>query len=206
MEFVAQRLQILSKLQEYYMLKSFGQMYMQKEVQENKILNNSLKDSIEHCRLCQRSKISKPYFGILKEDCKLAFVTQTSLLDAKNAFLETRSAKMLQDIAKHVLKLSQYSLLSLLKCGDVFEKTPDLEICKLHLFAQLKSLQGAIILCFLDEEGLGFFDFQEKDLFGKPLKWQGQTIIFTHSLISLSKNPSLKKETMQHLLLAKGFL
>lgn len=202
-----QRLKHLYRLQDLYMLQSFGQTYIDQQPQPS-FIQDSSQDSIKNCNLCDRSKISRPIVGILNPRSKVVFVTQTPLIDQKGLFLQTRSAKMLQDIIQKVLCLrnQEYSVLSLLKCGDIFEYNSDVEICKEFLLNQLNIAPNALVLCFLDAQSLEVFDFKGSHLFGNFIKWNNQQIIFTHSLKTLSKNPSLKKETMMHLLMVKELL
>lgn len=203
------RLQDLYRLYELYEQRALGQVYIQKpQAQESKITQNTLKDSIEHCRLCQRSKLASPSFGLLQESSRVAFITQVSLLNAKNHFLENKSAKMLQDIISKVFRFSsrEYSLLSLLKCGDMFGSAQEVEICKQYLVQQLGNIPQALVFCFLDEVGLEVFDFLDRSLFGRVVEWQGRHIIFTHSLTTLARNPSLKQESLHHMRLAQEIL
>ncbi|RDU71903.1 hypothetical protein CQA57_07370 [Helicobacter anseris] len=200
-----ERLKDLYRLQELYLLRAFGQEFVEQKVQLQEQLQNSSYDDILNCRLCHRSKMSKPIVGMIHNQSKVSFVTQTPVLNPKGLFLQTRSAQMLQSIISNVLhfSLSDCSIFSLLKCGEMFEYAQEVEICKNHLFEQLKTLPNSVILCFLDMQALETFRLKQKDLFGKITEWNNQKIIFTHSLKTLSKNPSLKKETMQHLLLLK---
>ncbi|WP_104696857.1 MULTISPECIES: uracil-DNA glycosylase family protein [unclassified Helicobacter] len=203
-----QRLEDLYRLQDLYMLQSFGQIYIDAKQPKTLPSQDSSQDSIQNCNLCDRSKISKPTIGVLNPKSKIIFVTQTPLTDEKGLFLQTRSAKMLQDIIQKVLylRIQECSILSLLKCGNIFEYNNDVEVCKKYLFDQLKARPDALILCFLDLPALKIFGFKEDYLFGRFIKWNNQQIIFTHSLKTLSKNPSLKKETMTHLLMVKELL
>lgn len=202
-----ERLKDLYRLQELYLLQAFGQEFVEQKVRIQEQSQNSSYDDILNCRLCHRSKMSKPIVGMIHNQSKVSFVTQIPVLNSKGFFLQTRSAQMLQSIISNVLhySLNDCSIFSLLKCGEVFEYT-EVEICKNHLFEQLRTLKDSIIFCFLDVWALEIFGLKQKDLFGKITEWNDQKIIFTYSLKTLSKNPSLKKETMQHLLLLKEAL
>lgn len=199
------RLKDLYKLQELYLLRFFGQEFIDKEILEEKNIQDSSNDSISNCNLCLRSKLSKPIVGIMHSQSKIAFVTQVPVLNSRGLFLQTRSAQMLQSIIFNIFHLTfnECSIFSLLKCGEIFEYGSEVEICKKHLFNQIQSIPNTSILCFLDLEALEIFELKERDLFGKITEWNNQKIIFTYSLKTLVKNPSLKKETMQHLLLLK---
>ncbi|PAF48120.1 hypothetical protein BKH46_02075 [Helicobacter sp. 12S02634-8] len=176
-----------------------------------KLSDTSLSDMIAHCTLCERSKRgSQPIFGLLPSKPKVIFITQLPLVDTLGVFLENKSAKMLQDIIKNVfaLQAQEYALLSLVKCDGSYLKVSDEEmmICKQYVQEQIASQEAKIVILMGDSVlmhllGLGFDTYS-----GRVFTQANKQFLATYSLGELLKNPSLKKEAMQHFLLAKGVL
>lgn len=205
-----ERLDRLYKLKELYTLRILGDSYVEYKnpISYNNVLDNqALENKILHCRLCQRSKMSKPIAGVIGSNSRIIFVTIVPIIDEKSRFLQTRSAKIFQDIINNVFKLAsrEYSVLSLLKCGETYPTYEDFNLCKTHFFDQIANNQAKNILCFGGYEILKFLDFN-RSFFGKLIEFQNKKMIVTYSLNELLKNPSLKKETMQHLLRIKESL
>lgn len=208
------RLKQYQQLKKLYILKALGRRYIER-AQEPSLAQDdqkedlhSLRQKILHCRFCERSKIQEPIFGILNTAARVVFVTPTPILDTKNQFLPNRSARMLQDILTNVFGFDarEYGILSLLKCADTPITKEEFLQCQLHFFAQLQKMPHAMVLCFGGKEALDFFDLLDQNFFGKLIKLRDQRFLITYSLLDLLKNPSLKRETMQHLSLLKEAL
>ncbi|WP_095297828.1 uracil-DNA glycosylase family protein [Helicobacter sp. 12S02232-10] len=197
-----------------YYQKMFGGKYIEninlKPFEESLTMpKTSLYDMVSHCALCDRSKSSKPAFGILPSEPKIIFVTQLPLVNAFGAFLENKSSKMLQDIAQNVfaLKSQEYGVLSLVKCDDSNLKVSDEEIliCKQYLNEQILSKYTKIIILMGDCVLAHLLGLNFEDCAGSIFTQNGKAFLATYSLNQLLKNPSLKKEAMKHFLLARGY-
>ncbi|MDO7252840.1 uracil-DNA glycosylase family protein [Helicobacter cappadocius] len=210
------QIQKILHLRLLYYQKMFGERYIdnintQPSNVEVSVPMLSLEDTIAHCALCERSKTSKPSFGILPPKAKIVFISGLPLVDAFNHFVENRSSKMLQDIISNVFKLRapEYGVLSLVKCNENDLNVPtdsDALICRQYLNQQMTLapikitiLMGDFVLRHL----LGV-DFNQHK--GRIFSEDGRNYLATYSLNQLLKNPSLKKEAMKHFLLAKGIL
>ena len=201
-----QRLEKLRLLRELYLLRAFGHRYQEPSLKkEGSFSSFSAKNiEIKHCHLCERSKTSEPIEGILNLEARLTFITELPIVNVKNEFLQTRSAKMLNDIWDHIFSKESISVLSILKCGSESNpKSSEIEICKTHLHWQLDQIKQTHIICFGGTESLKIFDYQDAMLFGKIQSYKKHKLMVTYSLKDLIKNPSLKKEALKHLMAIK---
>lgn len=185
----------------------------------------SLESSIATCALCARAKNTNVRIsGFVAKDCKVCFITTNPLLDnitsrAQGAqiqngavnmpkFLQNKSAKMLQNMIERVflLPLQSCSILSLLKCPIELEPTSEeISGCIPFLRAQLDSIKPEIIVIF-GALGGRYLLGEGKSEVGRILWHNTRRFLLTYSLNEIMRNPSLKPQVMQHLLVAKGVL
>ncbi|WP_180674144.1 uracil-DNA glycosylase family protein [Helicobacter sp. 13S00477-4] len=172
-----------------------------------KIPSSSLQDTIFNCTLCDRSKTAKPTFGILPPVAKIIFITELPVVDPFGIFLQNKSSKMLQDIISNVfcLNISEYGVLSLIKCNENNLKITDTEvlICKRYLNEQVISKNIKIMILMGEKVLQHFYGLNVGEYLGKIFSHEGKKILATYSLNQLLKNPSLKKETLTHFLALK---
>lgn len=179
---------------------------------------NGLDSMIASCSLCARSKLTTQRLsGFLAPQSPVCFITANPLVESKNAkpvFVATKSATMLQNMIANVFKLplQSCSILSLLKCpADTAPHIDEVSMCMGFLHAQLEQLAPKIIVLFgrecaqyvLGQNVEGVRDFRD---YGRILWHNNRSFLLTYSLGEIVRNPSLKPQVMQHLLVAKGVL
>ncbi|RDU56214.1 hypothetical protein CQA49_02205 [Helicobacter sp. MIT 00-7814] len=185
----------------------------------------SLESSIATCALCARAKNTNARVsGFVAKDCKVCFITTNPLLDSATTraqgaqiqngavnvpkFLQNKSAKMLQNMIERVflLPLQSCSILSLLKCPIELEPTSEeISACIPFLRAQLDSIKPEVIVIFGALGGRYLLGEGESEQ-GRILWHNTRRFLLTYSLNEIMRNPSLKPQVMQHLLVAKGVL
>lgn len=205
-------IQSLLQLKFYYYEVMFGQKYVNAiefEPHKNTINSqSSLYEKISHCLLCERSKIERSVYGMSSKEAKIIFVTPLPLISHSSAFLSNNSSKMFQDIINNVFKLNvfEYDLFSLIKCNPNEQNISSNQalVCKPYLIEQISKssakmviLMGESILSHLF--GLDFMQYK-----GQIFRKDDKEFIATYELNELLKNPSLKKEAMQHFLNARA--
>lgn len=173
-----------------------------------------LHSSIMQCNMCECAKHTQSRIpGLLNPQSAICFITQTPLIaDSKNvAFLQNKSAVMLQKIIANVfaLSLAQCSILSLLKCPTHSNPSDDeMNACRGFLHAQMAKIAPKVSVVFGKEclkylLGESVWDIQH---YGRILWHNNRNFLPTYSLNEVVRNPSLKPEVMQHLQNAKGML
>lgn len=208
--------QNLQKLYELYLNKSFGVEFIAQDtprIVPSKQLESSLNQQIKSCHLCARSKLDTPKLDYVRNDSVVAFVSEFAMGDMTNPpksnsvmpfLFDSKGAQMLQNIAQNVFKTECFSIFSLLKCATKQSTQEEITSCKPYLISQLSQSPAKAVVLFGEvvcEAVLGL-DFSHK---GVVLDLLGKKTIATYSLPQLLRNPSLKKQTLEHLqaLLAK---
>lgn len=180
--------------------------------------NKDLDSMIATCSLCARSKLtSHRASGVVNPHTLVCFITQNPLVDShhnKPVFVENKSAVMLQNMIANVfrLPLESCSILSLVKCP--IESTPHIDevsACIGFLHTQLEQIAPKVIVLFgqecarymLGQSLESVRDFRD---YGRILWHNNRSFLLTYSLGEIVRNPSLKPQVMQHLLVAKGVL
>lgn len=206
----AQILKLL-QLKQLYKRQACGEKYANAlfTPKSNAPIGQDINTLIKNCSLCNRIKHCKaPHIGLINQNASLCFISEIPLVSESQAFVQNKSAIMLQNIISNVFKLplSQVSILSLIKCDPLnphFEKS-ELLSCKSYVLTQLQSL--APKLCVL----LG--DVVSEHILGSHLEhsrilWHNnRKFLVTYALNELVRNPSLKTQAHNDFLIAKGQL
>lgn len=208
-------IQKLLQLRFLYYQKLFGERYTQNfspQIQNHplNLPKTSLRDIVENCSLCGRSKGTKPNFGFLPSQAKIIFISELPLLSTSGIFLPNKSAKMLQDIIQNIfsLQVGEYGVISMLKCDENNSKFNEAEalICKQYLNEQIIQIHAKAIVLLGQSVLLHFLGLEFESYNGRIFSQSNKNFIATYSLGQLLKNPSLKKEAMKHFLLIKTVL
>lgn len=209
-------------LKRLYLCKMCGEKYCESLCLEPSVAPSTLEilgggdlqSSIMQCNMCGCAKHTQSRIpGLLNPQSILCFITQTPLIaDSKNtAFLQNKSAAMLQKIIANVfnLSLNKVSILSLLKCpSHTIPNDDEIKTCSGFLHAQMAKITPKVSIVFGKEclkylLGGSVWDAQH---YGRILWHNNQNFLPTYSLNEVVRNPSLKPEVMQHLQNAKGML
>lgn len=206
----AQILKLL-QLKQLYKRQTCGERYTNAifTEQPNTPIANSTDSLIKNCSLCNRIKHCKsPSVGLINLEASVCFISEIPLINESGAFVQNKSAIMLQNIISNVFKLSlsQVSILSLIKCDPInphFEKS-ELLSCKPYALTQLQSLNPKVYVL------LG--DVVSEHILGNHLEhsrilWHNnKRFLITYALNELVRNPSLKTQAHNDFLIAKGQL
>ena len=163
---------------------------------------SSLASTIAHCKLCPRSKGAHPQAGYIQAS-PLVFVVELAMGD-ESGLVDSKASQMLTNIAQRVFNLQHFSVLSLLKCAPHPASPQEIELCKPYLISQIQALNASCLVLFGEVvlESLLGLDSSHK---GALLDAFGKKAIATHSITALLRNPSLKKESLEHFGLLLGF-
>lgn len=144
--------------------------------------------------------------GLSPKSAKIGFITQTPLLDENLDFLPKKSAMMLEDIITKVFHFSKQDccILSFFKT----QQTSYNEELKGHidvLLSQIMQSSASVFIVFGTQE-VGNPLFSKNLEIGSVVKFKDKNFIITHSLGALIKLVALKKQTLEHLKIAKGLI
>ena len=122
----------------------------------------------------------------------------------ESGLVDSKASQMLTNIAQRVFNLEHFSVLSLLKCAPHPPSPQEIELCKPSLISQIQTLNASCLVLFGEVvlESLLGLDSSHK---GALLDAFGKKAITTHSIAALLRNPSLKKESLEHFRLLLGF-
>lgn len=122
----------------------------------------------------------------------------------ESGLVDSKASQMLTNIAQRVFNLQHFSVLSLLKCAPHPPSSQEIELCKPYLISQIQALNASCLVLFGEVvlESLLGLDSSHK---GALLDAFGKKAIATHSITALLRNPSLKKESLEHFGLLLGF-
>ncbi len=174
------------------------------------------------------------HFSVLSllKCASVIFVVEYAM--SKNGKLvDSKASQMLTNIAHKVFGVAHFSVLSLLKCAShpaspqdielcapyltsqleamppacvVHPASPqDIELCAPYLTSQLEAMPPACVVLFGEVvlESLLALDTSHK---GALLEAFGKKTIATHSIAALLRNPSLKKDSLEHFRLLQSFI
>lgn len=161
------------------------------------------------CEDFPTTQITKPQgiLGLSPKSAKIGFVSQTPLLGENNQFLPKKSAQMLENIIAKVfnLTLKDCCIFSLFKT----QQTSYDEHLKQHieiLLSQISQASAEVFVIFGYSEIAQHLLQKEKFDLGIPLKYKNKHFVITHSFEALIKLVALKKQTLDHLNIAKALL
>lgn len=188
-------------LQNLYLQKSFGYRYIEpfslKRLEKKDIFMS--KDTVEHCALCDASKISKK-----KIYTKGNIDSQIMFLSTVPSFDET-SQEMFTKMVENVLNISISSIYftSIIKC-DISEKTPQLHTyaikCLDYIKNQIENSQVKIIVTIGDSYNYLLNNQTELSLVrGMVSKYRDISVVPIYHPSFLLRNPSFKKDTFEDL-------
>lgn len=145
--------------------------------------------------------------GLSPEGAKIGFISQTPLLGKDNQFLPKKSAQMLENIIAKVfhLTLKDCCIFSLFKTSQ----TSYDEHLKRHieiLLSQISQASAEVFIIFGHSEIAQHLLQKEKLDLGIPFRFKNKHFLITHSFEALIKLTALKKQTLEHLNIAKALL
>lgn len=151
---------------------------------------------------------SSQILGWNPKGAKIGFITLTPSLDAQNSFLSQKSSEMLKNIILKVFSLTQREcgIFSLFKTSEIPQNYQDYFKHKEILLAQISQCDAKVFIIFGLEEIAKILFPNQKIQLGSALKFKNKTLVATHSLKALLRLENLKKQTMQHLISAKGLM
>ena len=204
-----------------YNLKSFGYEYHEpleffQAVDKNVKLPNSLielKNSVEHCYLCELSKCRKNVlFGYGNFNSKVLFINDepSKSEDEIGSFYVGNSGELLSKMIENVLniKKEEIYITTLVKCKSLNGATnSNMEVCNDYLLKQIELVKPKLIVALGEKTHSYLFknsDFSQN--MGKLLKFNGIDYICIHSPSFLRRNPSFKKDTYFDMLKIKNIL
>lgn len=155
------------------------------------------------------TQINKPQgmLGLSPKSAKIGFISQTPLLGEKDQFLPKKSAQMLENIITKVFhfSLKDCCILSLFKTSQ----TSYDEHLKQHieiLLSQISQASAKVFVVFGYSEIAQHLLQKEKFELGIPIKFKDRHFVITHSFEALIRLAGLKKQTLEHLNIAKALL
>ena len=205
-----------------YNLKSYGFEYhesfdlFQSEVKNLKLPNNlnELKNSAEHCYLCELSKSRKKVvFGYGNPNSKVIFINDepTKSEDELGTFYVGNSGELISKMIENVLniKKEEIYITTLVKCKSLNGATnSNMEVCNDYLLKQIELIKPKLIVA-LGEKTYSFL-MKNNDNFsqisGKELSFNNIPFIATFSPTFLLRNPSFKKDAYYDMLKIKNFM
>jgi uracil-DNA glycosylase len=211
--------QILKNL---YNLKSFGYDYHESldffsaEVKNFKLPNNlnELKNSVDHCYLCELSKSRKNVlFAYGNSNSDIMFISDepSNSEDEMGVFYTGKSGELLSKMIENVLNIKKEDvyLTTLVKCKSSNGLNNScIDTCNDYLLKQIELVNPKLIVA-LGEKVYSYllknsFDFAQ--VRGKELSFNGISLITTFSPSFLLRNPSSKKDAYYDMLKIKNYM
>ncbi len=206
----AQILKLL-QLKQLYKRQACGEKYANAlfTPKSNAPIGQDINTLIKNCSLCNRIKHCKaPNIGLINPQASICFISEIPLVSDTQAFVQNKSAIMLQNIITNVFKLplSQVSILSLIKCDPLnphFERSEILS-CKDYALTQLQNLTPKV--CVLLGDVVSEYILGNRLEHSRILWHNNKKFLITYALNELVRNPSLKTQAHNDFLIAKGQL
>lgn len=194
-------------LKQLYLRKMCGERYCNDLTPPKKIISKQSKITlvqiIENCALCELSKSAESKsVGHFNKDAKVCFITLKPIAPYSASFT------MLDNIAKRVLGVESYNILSLIKCGTASQVAQShIHICGDYLKTQLREMNCTLCIAFGVE--VAHFVLENDDTFdslrGRILS-NIKDFIVTFQTSDLLRNPQLKKSALEDFKIAKAYL
>ena len=211
--------QILKNL---YNLKSFGYEYHESldffstEVRNFKLPNNlnELKNSVEHCYLCELSKSRKNVlFAYGNPSSNVMFISDepSNSEDEMGVFYTGKSGELLSKMIENVLSVKKEDvyLTTLVKCKSSNGLNNScIDTCNDYLLKQIELVNPKLIVA-LGEKAYSYLLKNNSDFAqvrGKELNFNGISLIATFSPSFLLRNPSSKKDAYYDMLKIKNYM
>lgn len=211
--------QILKNL---YYLKSFGYEYHESldffspEVRNFKLPNNleELKNSVEHCYLCELSKSRKNVlFSYGNSNSDIMFISDepSNSEDEMGVFYTGKSGELLSKMIENVLNIKKEDvyLTTLVKCKSINGLNNScIDTCNDYLIKQIELVNPKLIVA-LGEKAYSYLLKNSSDfaqIRGKELSFNGISLIATFSASYLLRNPSSKKDAYYDMLKIKNYM
>ncbi|WP_368030804.1 uracil-DNA glycosylase [Arcobacter sp. s6] len=211
--------QILKNL---HNLKSFGYEYHESldffstEVRNFKLPNNlnELKNSVEHCYLCEHSKSRKNVlfaYGNPSSDIMFISDEPSNSEDEMGIFYAGKSGELLSKMIENVLNIKKEDvyLTTLVKCKSSNGlNNSNIDTCNDYLLKQIELVSPKLIVT-LGEKAYSYLLKNSSDFAqvrGKELSFNGISLIATFSPSFLLRNPSSKKDAYYDMLKIKNYM
>jgi DNA polymerase len=211
--------QILKNL---YILKSFGYEYHEPldffstDVRNFKLPNNlnELKNSVEHCYLCELSKSRKNVlfgYGNLNSDIMFISDEPSNSEDELGSFYMGKAGELLSKMIENVLDLKKEDvyLTTLVKCKSLNSlNNLHMDTCNDYLLKQIELINPKLIVA-LGEKAYSYLlknSINFAQVRGKELSFNGISLITTFSPSFLLRNPSSKKDAYYDMLKIKSYM
>lgn len=194
-------------LKQFYLRKMCGERYCNDLTPPKKIFpaqsKITLSQIIENCALCELSKgAESKNVGHLNKNAKVCFITLKPIAPYSASFT------MLDNIAKRVLGVESYNILSLIKCDTALQASQShISTCGDYLKTQLREMDCTLCIAFGVE--VAHFVLENDDAFeslrGRILS-NIKDFIVTFQTSDLLRNPQLKKSALEDFKMAKAYL
>ena len=175
----------------------------------------ALKNSVEHCYLCELSKTrKKTVFGEGNNSANVMFIGDfpTSLEDETGKIFVGRTGELLTKMIENVLNIKRDDvyIANIVKCkpSNVSATNAEANLCKSYLFKQIELVKPKIIVA-LGENAYNYLTDEEVSLIkvrGQVINYRNTTLIPTFHPSFLLRNPSSKKEAYIDMLKIKNLL
>lgn len=196
------------ELYELYVARACGVRFVESPKAQQPVhvdhAQGALPSTIMHCRLCARSTHAKPQIGYIDERAAVLFVVETPMGHGAQ-MIDSKGSQMICNIAHKVFGVEHFSILSLLKCANHQPSAQEIELCKPYLITQIQQTSARCVVMFGEVvlESLLGLDSSHK---GSLVSAFGKRALATHSIPALLRNPSLKKQALEHFGLLRQFL
>ncbi len=189
---------------------------MQRYKQFFKLPNNldALKNSVEHCYLCELCKSRKNVlFGYGNANSDIMFISDepSNSEDEMGAFYSGKSGELLTKMIENVLNIhkEEVYLTTLVKCKSLNGlNNSNIDTCNDYLLKQIELIKPKLIVAlgertysYLLKNNMNFAQIR-----GKDLVYNGITLIATFSPSFLLRNPSSKKDAYYDMLKIKNYM
>lgn len=204
-------------------LKSIGYEYHEplnllfSDINSLNLPNNldSLKNSVQHCYLCELSKMRKNIvFGEGNNNADIMFITDfpATLEDNTGKIFVGRSGELLTKMIENVLNIKREDtyITNIVKCKPISATigSKEANLCKSYLFKQIELVRPKIIVTLgeLSYQYLTNEEISLNKIRGQSLNYKDAVLIPTFHPSFLLRNPSSKKDAYVDMLKIKKIM